>query len=165
MVKKSDSVSLSSDLDFIKEFEELKIRQKLLVDSLKKKNLSMQNDLFNDINSKLDFLIKIFQEANDTSQNVEDENQQLYSKFDDLSEKITSVESNFNERFEDVTELLEKISAKVSTYHLPVQKTNGEKMVDMAPKPDFKVEDNKIGDKVEEKIANSDDKKKKKRWF
>ena len=58
MVKKE---ALSSDLRFIKEVEELKIKQKLLIESLKRKNSDEQNKLFLEINSKLDFLVNIFQ--------------------------------------------------------------------------------------------------------
>ena len=94
--------SISSDLDFIKEFEELKLKQKLLIDSLNKKNGSQQNQLFLEINSKLDFLVKIFKDANDTDSKAEEEKLQIH--FKEVLDKIDLVQKSFDEKFTKLEE-------------------------------------------------------------
>ena len=84
--------------DFIKEFEELKLKQKLLIDSLNKKNISQQNQLFLEINSKLDFLVKIFKEANDADNKEEEE--KLSSHFKEISDKMDLMQKSILEKIE-----------------------------------------------------------------
>lgn len=100
--------SLGIDVNFIKEVEELKIKQKLLVQSLKQKSDSQQNKLFLEINSKLDFLVNIFAEAkhSDGVETVPEEGTSGNSVMDKLQE----ISDSLNKRFDD---LEKKINAKV----------------------------------------------------
>jgi len=130
------STTLSSDVDFIKEFEELKLKQKLLIDSLNKKNISQQNQLFLEINSKLDFLVKIFKEANDADNKEEEE--KLSSHFKEISdkmdlmqksilEKIETQEKSISSLKEDILNLNQKVTAPV------------EKSIPVPPMPAFEI--------------------------
>lgn len=103
MAKKTTEIS--SDLDFVKEFEELKLKQKLLIESLKRSGNNQQNKLFLEINSKLDFLVKIFTEAN-ISENGE-EKVDYESKFTQINDKLEELSVKIEDKF--VT-LIDKIS-------------------------------------------------------
>lgn len=153
--------NLSSDIDFIKEFEELKIKQKLLIESLKKKTQSEQSKLFLEINSKLDFLVKIFTEANKAESEVSPERKHFDSQFhliltkvdelfDAFDEKINNMEKSFNKQ-------LEVYSSKYQNKHSnsEVQEKlkgknidNPQNSVKSAPVPNFqsniKSEDNTV---------------------
>lgn len=94
--------SLSSDIDLIKEFEQVKLKQKLLINSISQNNLTFQNQALDEINKKLDFLVTIFQKANENENDdhIEkkleqiDKNQKENTNL--LEEKIISYEEKFN---------------------------------------------------------------------
>lgn len=148
------TTTISSDIDFIREVEELKLKQKLLVESLKKKNSNEQNQLFLEINSKLDFLVKIFSEANkhDEEEN-EEEKIDFETKFSEVDDKIDKVSKNLGERFDTIEKLLKEI--KVNTNQIVPQKVDLNSEVaniaqnrenakeNLPPAPDFKVDENK----------------------
>lgn len=164
--------SLSSDIDFIKEFEQLRLRQKLLINSINKNHEDEHNNLLNEIDKKLDFLVKIFQEVkeNDQDDHVEKKIDTIQEKQEAdqtaLLEKLASIEENFNEKFEEISiklsssKISENISSQITEDNKKENKDSVEDKVnqissnpkgDMPPTPDFKVEDTK--------------KEKKKKWF
>ena len=125
--------SLSSDIDLIKEFEELKLKQRLLIESLKKKTESQNVQLHKEINSKLDFLVKIFTEAQKKESAAQED---IYSKqFEELFSKIDSLD-------EKLEKVMSQKSQASNTQPAP-QKDSSEdikKSSNMPPLPDFKVE-------------------------
>lgn len=165
--------SLSSDIDFIKEFEQLRLRQKLLINSINKNHEDEHNNLLNEIDKKLDFLVKIFQEVkeNDQDDHVEKKINGIQEKQEAdqtaLLEKLASMEEAFNEKLEDISMKLSSSKVSNSISSTPVEenkdqqsKNSVENKVDqissnpkgeMPPSPDFKVE--------------KDSKKEKKKWF
>lgn len=142
------SNSLSSDLDLVKEIEELRIKQKLLIESLRQKNLSDENKLFLEINSKLDFLVKIFTQANKNDDVLEDENQQITDKkLVDLDEKLNNMQEEFIKRFDNLEKNILKIKCDCEDLE---NSKNDFKMnlfqkndLNLPPKPNFVVEDKK----------------------
>ena len=110
MVKKE---ALSSDLNFIKEVEELKIKQKLLIESLKRKNSDDQNKLFLEINSKLDFLVNIFNEANKTDENEQKGDEQ--EQFAPVLERIDELSDTINKKLEEMEAKLGSKAAPAGT--------------------------------------------------
>ncbi len=98
------NTSLSSDIDLIKEFEELKLKQKLLVGTLKRKDEYVENRFLLELNSKIDFLVKIFKEAKEIEEtNANDGDiskvigriDTMESKLDELTKKIDKL--NFSD--------------------------------------------------------------------
>ena len=172
MVKKE---ALSSDLRFIKEVEELKIKQKLLIESLKRKNSDEQNKLFLEINSKLDFLVNIFNEANKPSEEAEEEDADKQSQFAPILEKIDELSETINKRFTEIESKL--VNLKQSDNNEDEFKDEPKKeepappkleekkkpeltapqLEEGAPAPDFKSDIKQEGDKAEGT--------KKKKWF
>lgn len=136
--------SLSSDLDLVKELEQLRLKQKLLIDSLKKKENSRVDSSLTEISNKLDFLVSIFKEAN--SQEGKDE-VKIEESINSLSEKVEFIESTFNEKLEHFEKILKK----------SIQNTKQEP-TNLPPKPSFEVEN-----KAEQLSQEST--KKKKGWF
>lgn len=135
------NTTLSSDVDFIKEFEELKLKQKLLIDSLNKKNISQQSQLFMEINSKLDFLVKIFKDANDTDSKIEEEKLEIHFKGN--SEKLDLIQKNILEKLDkqqtEVSALkveIQNLTAKVNTPITPTVITS----IPVLPTPNFEIE-------------------------
>ena len=106
MVKSNE---LSSDVNIIKEFEELKLKQRLLIESLKNNTDSNQNKLFLEINSKLDFLVKIFTEANQTES--EDEHK-TENKYNEIINMISNLEEKFNTSFLNIEDKISNILEK-----------------------------------------------------
>ncbi|MCA9496732.1 MAG: hypothetical protein KC589_07320 [Nanoarchaeota archaeon] len=111
--------SLSSDINFIKEFEELKLKQKLLVESLKKKGKSEYEIILTNIDSKLDFLVKIFKEAKQEELKHEEENVEnnIANVLASLDELKGSLDEKYGELFSRIAHLETTISGKeVSTF-------------------------------------------------
>lgn len=166
------NTTLSSDVDFIKEFEELKLKQKLLIDSLNKKNITQQNQLFLEINAKLDFLVKIFKDANEADSKAEEE--KLEAHFKEVLDKISLVEKGLIEKLElqqssinsiktDISDLSTKISTQVL---VPVSVQN-------PPSPSFEIKaKTEVQSLPSKEISVSstlpvkvEEKKEKKGWF
>lgn len=166
--------SLSEDLNLVKEFEELKLKQKLLIDSLNKKNSSQMNNYLLEINSKLDFLVKIFKEVN-SSQDENELANLITSKFVELVEKIEEKSKNLEEKIENINEKLDILDNKVNKTENLVEKDLDK---NLPPKPEFKIDSKKI-DKIEQESLKSNDLnyqknfletsqeeiKKKRKWF
>jgi len=141
-----EKTSLSSDMEFIKNFEELKLKQKLLIETLKNKRKGEEDNILIEINSKLDFLVKLFKEA----QGADDETNNLT----DLNTKIDSLENKFNENFTKLFEKIESINLiednkfdeKKTSLDLDVKEINFDvenefkSESDDIPIPDFKCE-------------------------
>jgi len=100
MVQKA---GLINDIDFIKNFEELKLKQRLLIETLKNKGENKESILLHEVNSKLDFLVKLFKEA----QGVDDEE----SHFLQVNEKIDALSNKFEQSLLQIMNKLDEISA------------------------------------------------------
>jgi len=100
--------NLSEDINFVKEFEELKLKQRLLVESLNKKNKSELTQYLVDMNSKLDFLVKIFKESQNQEETEEEVNAQeeLNSNISSILEKVKSIESTMDSKLVLIDEKL-----------------------------------------------------------
>jgi len=156
---------LNSDLDFIKEFEELRLKQKLLVETLSKKNSSEMNKYLLDINSKLDFLVKIFKESTSSEDmSITQLDEKLNSYFSKIIDKISFVETNLNEKIDNVknniggfSKLIEKTEGIVEKN---LEKQDLSELTNEIPKPNFNVDESKKKAILEEGVKN-----KKKKWF
>lgn len=167
--------SLGSDVDFIKEFEELKIKQRLLIESLKRKSQSEDGKLFLEINAKLDFLVKIFKEANSNDDkkddiNFEEKFNEVFDKFDSLSAKVDESLKTVEElqskvindkKILDAKEVVNKIE-DVPVSNLPVDISAKSKipLSNLPPPPPS----NNI-DVKSDIIKSGDEKDKKRKWF
>ncbi len=100
MVKVSSN--LNSDMEFIKEFEELRLKQKLLIDSLKKNKKHENNNVLIEINSKLDFIVNIFKDVNE---NDNENNSLIEEKINELNDKILNLETYFTQIIEKLENL------------------------------------------------------------
>lgn len=91
--------SLSSDLDLIKEFESLKLKQSLLLESLKRNKVrNDENELMKDIHSKMSQLLEVFLEVKDSGEKEDLKKDIDYSSnFVQLTEKVDSLESKLNQ--------------------------------------------------------------------
>lgn len=158
------SQSLSSDLDLIKEVEELRLKQKLLVESLKQKQESQLTSDLHDIHTKLDFLVKIFKDANSSSEEEEDKFEALEEKFETqfkqqekvYLEKLNSLESSLL----DISTLLSHVKSPFPAEKKPIVNNDSKEV--SPPKPDFSLEHSSIEDKVQTIDTKP---KKKKGWF
>lgn len=112
MVKSS---SLQSDLEFIKEYEELKIKQKLLIETLNKKKNALKNDLLVEIASKLDFLVKIFQEASKAEAEAKDKESQTASADDvkAIIAKLDELKKINDEKFEAMDDRISSLMGQI----------------------------------------------------
>ena len=169
-------------MDFIKEFEELKLKQKLLIGSLNKKTRNETDRLLIEVNSKLDFLVKIFKEANST----ENETEHLDEKFVEITEKLDSFNKVVLDKFKELDEKISdiKITSEIgSSVSTSVANVGGEKKETssevLIPAP-VHLDSTKI-DKLEDKTIGSSsntngildilnkeksvDKDSKKKWF
>lgn len=169
----SKVVGLSSDVNFIKEFEELKLKQRLLIDSLKKKSQSEQERLFLEINAKLDFLVQIFKEANSTDD--EKEKIDFEAKFNEVLDKINSLSTKVDESFSKIELLKTKTAIDKSSTNSPLKTSVENNSKDLGvppisskvssnslpPPPAFKTE---ISDKNKGALKG-DSSAKKKKWF
>jgi len=139
--------SLSGDLNLVKEFEELKLKQKLLIDSLSRKNKTEMNVFLVEINSKLDFLVKIFKETQKEEKEGENENPNEYmeTKFKEMIEKIDSFQEDFKVKLEEINKKfsdIEKPKKSLEEFKLnvtPIEVENSKS--ELPPKPDFEVDE------------------------
>ena len=110
--------SISSDINFIKEFEELKLKQKLLVESLKHKKKIKDEGALVDLNAKLDFLVKIFKEVQET----EEEETKLDEAINKIIARIDEMDEKYNEKFKIIEKNLgsfeKEIKSEVRTSEL-----------------------------------------------
>lgn len=167
--------NLSENINFVKEFEELKLKQRLLVESLGRKNKSELNQYLVDMNSKLDFLVKIFQESTNHEESEEEvsEKDELNSNISSILDKVKSIESNLDSKFSLIEDKLSSFDKKLNSTSLD----NLVKTKNSPPIPNFKVGDNVSDDSNLEKSKKKDSyvpsnlelaeniKKEKKTWF
>lgn len=164
------NTSLTSDVDFIKEFEELKLKQKLLIDSLNKKNISQQNELFLEINSKLDFLVKIFKDANDNDSKAEEE--KLESHFKLISDKMDLIQKDTNDRLDKLENNTSLVSSELKQIKEKLNEKKSEESLNSPnnsiPLPKFEVKttnSNTISTPVSSQVLLTNVEEKKKGWF
>ena len=83
---------LSSDIELIKELEQLRLKQQLLLSSLKGSSKQDKNSrLLDEINSKLDFLVSLFKEAKEQ----EGTEKKILEKIGKLEERVESTLKEF----------------------------------------------------------------------
>jgi hypothetical protein len=181
--------SLSSDIDLIKELESLRIKQKLLVESLSKKSGEHENILLSHIDAKLEFLVKIFQDTStpapvqNESEKVDENGKEIVGEtFESrLFERLESIENSMIARFDELDEKILKLKAsqKKEQSKLPSQTSNSDKL---PPIPTFnedikvKTDDSKTTSEstvkssektLDNTLENSSEEiiEKKKKWF
>ncbi len=152
----SKEESLSKDLNFVKEFEELKLKQKILIEALNSKNKTEMNQFLLDINSKLDFLVKIFKE----SQEAEEEDtfqDDIIKKADDIINKFEELDKKLDEKFEAFEEKFDSFNSLLGKTEGIVER-NLEHPSSTIPSPNFKFKDKNLNDKKEiNSKPNNDD--------
>jgi hypothetical protein len=101
---------LSSDLDLVKEIEQLRIKQKLLLQAFKDKDVKEdQEQLLQSIFAQVQFLVEIFKEETTTDKGVEEEvknNQTI------LIDKIESIKIAVFERMDLLEKKIDAIESK-----------------------------------------------------
>lgn len=101
MVKIQDSES-----NFIKEFEELKLKQKILIESLRNKRVDKYENLLTEIQTKLDFLTKMFTDTESDSSDEEDVLVELKDKVSAISNQVEDVQNSVNVNFKSINSRL-----------------------------------------------------------
>lgn len=134
----TNKTSLNLDVDFIKNFEELKLKQRILIETLKNKEKNKEEVLISEINSKLDFLVNLFKDAEG---NDEDDFQ-----FDKLNKRLDEMEKKIEKSIEKVFEKINLINPKSITEIDSSSKLNFEK----------KIESEILKDNLDSESVNSD---------
>jgi DNA-binding FrmR family transcriptional regulator len=89
MAKQNSGVS---DIELIKEIESLRLKQKLLLQTLKNNEKAKKDSVFRQIDTKLDFLMKIFEDAT-SDEDTKEENNIINKKLDDIVKRISAIET------------------------------------------------------------------------
>lgn len=157
--------SFSDDLNFVKEFEELKLKQKLLIDSLNRKNKTQMNEFLIDINSKLDFLVKIFKETMDNDSSEDEKNvldEKLNSILENIDNKFNTLNEKIDNKFTDIEDQISLTKVSISNNVNPIKSIDNLNNSPLPPKPEFKAE---LSNKIPESFKKNEVKDKKKKWF
>lgn len=93
---------MSSDLDLVKELEQLKLKQRLLIETLRRKNDLQETKIQQQISAKLDFLVKIFKDTSGQDQEKE--------KFEHLDVEFKEVKDQFTQQQLLLTQLSDKLT-------------------------------------------------------
>lgn len=160
--------TLSADLDLVKEIEQLRIKQRLLIDSLNRKYKHDKDKQLADLSSKLDFIVEIFKDASEQDEKKEHEENPVLTKLDEF---FTTFESRFDELERKVSRL-EKLNTKKSPSAPPVPNFHQEQS--SAPSPSSTTSQHPVEEHVDKKMmggpgsqnpAENGGKKKKKGFF
>lgn len=117
--------TLSADLDLVKEIEQLRIKQKLLIDALGRKKKEEHSKQLADLSSKIDFLVEIFKNASkDDDEKEEDKQASLIEKLDEMT-------STLEKRFDVIDKKLSSLEKKNQSQSMP-------------PVPDFHENEKKV---------------------
>lgn len=113
----SVSKKISEDIDLMREFESLKLKQNLLVESLKHKHKQEENDKkIDEVYQTLQRLLDVFLEAKDvkkkTSSNGEDEENSV-----EKDETLSRIETKLDTIQKDISELQEKLKLNSSEHN------------------------------------------------
>lgn len=152
--------SFSDDLNFVKEFEELKLKQKLLIDSLNRKNKTQMNEFLIDINSKLDFLVKIFKETMDNDSSEDEKNvldEKLNSILENIDNKFNTLNEKIDNKFINIEDQISLVKASISKNENSVKSLDNS----LPPSPEFKAD---LSSKIPLSLKK-DEVEKKKKWF
>lgn len=143
--------SLSSDLDLVKEVEQLRIKQKLLLTAIKEKDKKIEVEkMLNSISSQISFLVEIFKEANNTDENGSEKSDEDKSAekvtLEDINTSITLFKEEVLTKISDLDKKILKVINKKEDLSLSPKniETNGEinsKAQPELPKPDFSAVD------------------------
>ncbi len=159
---------LSSDLDLVKEIEQLKIKQKLLLKALKEKEQEeTQEKILESMSAQIQFLVEIFKEVNSNDgKDIEEENKNqteqiskkldsmktaLFVRMDLLEKKIDSISIQSQETIidevprdpETITEqeVQEVLGEKEIVEEKASEISNTQNLPNEIPKPDFEVKE------------------------
>ena len=140
--------SISNDLNLVKEFEELKLKQKLLIEALNSKSKTEMNQFLLDINAKLDFLVKIFKESQkvDEEETTEDE---IKKSIDSVLEKFDLVDKKIDEKFDLMENKFEDLNKKILKTEGIVER-NLNHPSSSIPTPSFEIDSKLKEDKIKE---------------
>lgn len=140
----------SSDLDLIKEFEELRLKQKILIESLKRKEGSKDQDLLVELNSKIDFLVKIFKDSTDTDF---DEKSYLDEHFKALNDRFERFNQLIENRLSQVEIQIKSLSDRQISYSKTLEDEDKKKSdIRSEKEKDIDSQINKIKDETEESL-------------
>lgn len=117
--------TLSTDMNFIKEFEELKLKQRLLIETLKRKSKLSHDTAIENLDNKLDFLVKIFTEANSLTPEKDKEKEEKKTeetknpeeeekKHTDVLDMLDSIEKLIGEKFKSIEDRLITIETSLN---------------------------------------------------
>ncbi|MFW5704547.1 MAG: hypothetical protein ACOCXG_01770 [Nanoarchaeota archaeon] len=107
------SESMCSDLNLIKEVESLRLKQKLLVSTLKRESLLKKDEAFVELNAKLDMIIKIFKDASE-GENKEEEGSAIEEKLNNIVEKLAIIDE-ISEKLDVLTKRVSELDSKPSS--------------------------------------------------
>ena len=119
---------MNSDLDLVRELESLRLKQRLLTESLEKKKDLGKSEQLADIASKLDFLVSIFKSATEEEQ----------SEKEDTKEKIEELDKKFSEVLDKIDKRFDEIEAKITTLSVSSDGVKRPPVPDFDLKPDRK---------------------------
>jgi hypothetical protein len=140
---------LSSDLDLVKEIEQLRIKQKLLLQAFKHKDKKEdQQELLQSISAQVQFLVEIFKEETSTDKDAEEETKNNQSR---ILDKIDSVKTAIFERMD----LLEK---KIDSIELKTEEPSLESMLQVTSEGKLEEDKNKISETEAEEVFGEEGK-------
>jgi len=139
-----------SDLDLIKEVESLRLKQKLLVSTLKRESLLKKDEAFVELNTKLDMIIKIFKDASE-GENKEEESV-IEEKLNSIIEKLTVVDE-ISEKLEVLTKRISELDSKPSSSVSSPSPSN------LPPAPNFAADNSKVSPTEKKDETNSGESK------
>lgn len=116
----SAAKKLSDDMDLIKEFESLKLKQGLLLESLKHKHKQEENDKeIKEVHSIVQQLLDVFLEAKEdkTKNKSDDESDANEENETPKEDPLTRIESKIDALQKDVSELQSKMNSNNSTLY------------------------------------------------
>lgn len=109
----SAAKKLSDDMDLIKEFESLKLKQSLLLESLKHKHKQEENDKeIKEVHSIVQQLLDVFLEAKENKNKSDETNEEDETSKED---PLTRIEGKIDALQKDVSDLQMKISSNESS--------------------------------------------------
>lgn len=157
--------TLSADIDLVKEVEQLRIKQKLLISALEKEKSEEKNQQLADISSKIDFIVEIFKNAsNEDSQKEEDVQTTILEKLDDV---LSTVEKRFDDIDAKIAKLNQQPQKQPQQDSNTTQNTSSNDKSSLPPPPQFydQVKQKEASQQEEKKEASPQKEQKKKGFF
>jgi len=123
---------MRSNMEFIKEFEELKLKQKILIDSLKKGQQDKKQEALDEMNSKLDFIVTLFQQATGEGEEEEGEESEEEASIKTVFQHVGEMQQKLEALEENLDKKLGIVEGKVNGIEKEVKE-----LTKTAPKPQF----------------------------